>query len=222
VQVFRRELLQRNRVSRGKSTVVLLDRILGIPWVYDHVRPFVMGNPDPTPVFEMLGDCANDVLLDIGCGTGVALNYLERFGSYHGFDPDSSAVAAASRKHASSNIHFYARAVVAEDLASIRPTKALLMNLLHHLNDEGVLDLLRMLHAAPSITQVVTADPVYAPGRPIGNTLARLDRGKFVRTVDGMKQLLSQVPMEVRSSLVASPGRGWQTGFAADLRPRRD
>src|SRR5207244_492249 len=66
----------------------LYERILGHPFVYDHVRPRVVGGIDMSPVYDRLGAGAGSSVLDIGCGTGDALNYLHAVERYVGIDLD--------------------------------------------------------------------------------------------------------------------------------------
>lgn len=200
--------------------MVPLERVLGVPWVYTRLRPWLLGGIDLSPVFDLLGETDSDVLLDVGCGTGVALNYLHALREYHGFDPDARAIRYAERTYRASNVHFYNRLLDKADVASIRPTKALLLGLLHHLDAASVRDLLQMLGASQTISQVVTDDVFYAPGRHINNLLARLDRGKFVRTIPGMHGLFQQSPFEVKRSCLSASGNKLALYFIADLRPR--
>src|SRR3954470_15225895 len=73
----------------------LYQRLLGIPFVYDRVRPFVVGGIDMSPLFRNLQARRDDVILDVGCGTGMALDYLDGFAAYHGFDTDEVAIGFA-------------------------------------------------------------------------------------------------------------------------------
>lgn len=43
-------------------------------------------------VFEVVGDCAGLDVLDVGCGTGLALNYLAEHCQYTGIDPSAHMV----------------------------------------------------------------------------------------------------------------------------------
>jgi SAM-dependent methyltransferase len=161
-------------------------------------------------------------LLDVGCGTGVALNYLAAFHAYHGFDPDERAIKCAARARPASNVHLHNRLLDERELALVRPTKALLIGLLHHLDTRCALGLLRMLAAAPTLSQVVTLDVIYIQGRYLNNLLARLDRGKFVRTVPGMRALFQESPFYVKQFRISTSGNGFATYLIADLQPRAD
>ena len=46
----------------------LYQRILGDPFVYDRIRPLVVGGSDWSPLYRNLAVEPSDVILDVGCG----------------------------------------------------------------------------------------------------------------------------------------------------------
>jgi hypothetical protein len=95
--------------------------------------------------------------------------------------------------------------VTAADIASIRPTRVILCGLLHHLNDDECLDLLRMCARAPSVKRIVTSDVVYLPRQKVSNLLAYFDRGKFVRRQEEYFELIREAGLEIiRAEIVRS------------------
>src|SRR5205823_11969399 len=136
------------------------------------------------------GTGADDVVVDVGCGTGDALRYLPEFKAYHGFDIDPEAIEFA-RKAAVGRpgVRYEARELTDEDLRSIQPSRVILAGLLHHLDDESAAELLGMLARTKSIKRIVTQDPVFLRRERVSNLLAWLDRGRFVRTQDGYRGL---------------------------------
>ena len=54
-------------------------RVMGHPFVYETVRPFVVGGVDNSPVWRDLDVGPDDVVVDIGCGTGDGLKHLSAF-----------------------------------------------------------------------------------------------------------------------------------------------
>lgn len=191
----------------------IYQRIMGHPFVYNKIRPLVVGI-DMSPVYRQLHASADDVIVDVGCGTGDALNYLSDFRAYHGFDTDETAIAFARQRAAGranrDKISFTAGLLTAGDLARIQPTSLVMYGLLHHLTDEQAVALMRMCAATPSIGRMVTQDVVYLSGELISNALARLDRGRHVRRIDGYKRLVEQAGLRVVSEeIIAShPTRG--------------
>lgn len=189
----------------------LYDRILGHPFVYHHVRPLVVGI-DYRPQYEALDARADARILDIGCGGGDALRYLARFASYHGFDTDEVAISFARQRPESAqpNVHFVTALVNSTNFEEIRPTHVVMNGLLHHLDDEDAVDLLKMCAATDTVLRVVTNDTVYLPGEPLNNIMARLDRGRFVRDIEGYRDLVSRAGLTIaRQEAVRShPTRG--------------
>jgi SAM-dependent methyltransferase len=179
-------------------------RLLGHPFVYNRLRPWVVGGIDMTAFYESLEAKTTDVIVDVGCGTGDALRYLSSFKAYYGFDIDARAVEfARARAAGRPEVTFEARLVTAEDLESLRPSLVILAGLLHHLDDEQAVRLLELLAGAPSIRRIATQDVVYLPGERVSNILARLDRGRFVRNEDGYRALVERAGLRIESLRIA-------------------
>ena len=183
-------------------------RLLGHPFVYDRIRPFVVGGIDWSPLFGNLDAGPDDVILDVGCGTGMAHQYLRGFRAYYGFDTDPVAIKTASEKTAAANVYYDCRVVTPEDVARIRPTRIVLAGILHHLSDAECLALLGSCGGVPSVKRIATSDVVYLPGEHVSNALAFFDRGKFVRRRPPYVALASQAGLRVvREEIVRSHPR---------------
>jgi SAM-dependent methyltransferase len=185
--------------------VLIYQRLLGHPFIYNHIRPFVVGGIDWSPLYNNLEAGPEDVILDVGCGTGIAHEYLPEFAAYHGYDTDPVAIKFARDKTSAANVSYECRLVAAADIARIRPTRMILSGLLHHLSDDECLALLQMCANAPSLKRIATSDVVYLPRQNVSNLLAYFDRGKFVRTQDGYLDLIRKAGLEiVRAEIVRS------------------
>jgi hypothetical protein len=57
----------------------LYRKILGHPFVYDQIRPRVVGGIEMGPLYDLLAPDATRVILDVGCGTGDALRHLSGY-----------------------------------------------------------------------------------------------------------------------------------------------
>jgi SAM-dependent methyltransferase len=194
--------------------VSLYQRLLGSPFVYNKVRPLVVGGIDMSASYGNLGAGPGDVVVDVGCGTGDALTYLAAFAAYHGFDTDEIALAhareRATQRPDRAQIHLHARTFEVTDATALAPTRVMLSGLLHHLSDDEATALLSLLARTPSVVRIATNDPVYLPGQTISNLFAWADRGKHVRTQGGYLSLVERAGLHViKNEVVRShPTRG--------------
>jgi SAM-dependent methyltransferase len=165
-------------------------KLFGHPFVYDKVRPFVLGGIDYSRMYASLDAGPDSVVLDIGCGTGNALEYLTSFSRYVGIDTDEKAVRAArSRYGKRDDVTFFSKICTPADIDSIRPTHVVLAGVLHHLDDESARSLLALVRTSPALRRVGTLDIVYVRGMIINNVLASLDRGRHCRKAERYRAL---------------------------------
>jgi SAM-dependent methyltransferase len=182
------------------AAMSLYQTILGHPFVYNHVRPFVVGGVDNSTSYGALGAGREDVVLDVGCGTGDAMNYLPEVAAYHGYDTDPVAIEFARKQATEKHLASWQFEVGIVDRAlteKIAPTRVMLCGLLHHLSDDQALDLLRALGSVKSVKRIATSDVVYLPGKHLSNLFAWLDRGKFVRAVSGYRSLIERAGLRI-------------------------
>jgi len=172
----------------SSTRVSLRDKILGVPFIYNVIRPFVVGGIDMGPVLSPLNVRDSDVVVDVGCGTGVALEHLPAFRRYVGFDSDARALAAALRRketrvrtRGAEDVEFRNSTVDAAAIAELAPDVVILAGLLHHLDDGTCESLLRTLQRSPKLRAVVTLDVTFLPERFFNNLLTILDRGQYPR-----------------------------------------
>jgi SAM-dependent methyltransferase len=167
-------------------------------FVYDKVRPLLVGGVDLSPLYEQI-QRPDAVILDVGCGTGSALRYLDAFESYVGIDTDPIAVGHARSRYESSKASFSAQICTPDDVRRVAPTHAVLAGVLHHLSDDEAANLLKSLRESPRLERVLTADIVFLPGHPLGNLLASIDRGEFCRDERGYRKLVEGSGLVLKS-----------------------
>jgi len=197
-------------------------KIMGKPLVYDYLRPLFLGGITVKPAYDWLNPVDNEVILDVGCGTGVALSYLTGFSQYHGFDTDEIALAALKERYGNvSNVNIYNRHVTQSAVEQINPHKVLMMGLLHHVNDEVAISLLQSMTRSKNLIKIVSIDVFYGKGAKhlTSNALASLDRGKFIRTPEGYKELLKSTTLHIHDEMYLRSGNGLACYYIMDIRP---
>jgi len=183
---------------RYEPNVSWYRRILGVPFVYERVRPLVLGGIDTSPVYQLLQAGPEDTVLDVGCGTGVALRHLEGFSRYVGFDTDPIAVRhAREREGQRPEVTFFDRALTEDDVREWVPDLAVLSGLFHHLSDEDAIGLLRVLATSSRLRRVTTLDVSFFPHQLLNNLLTVLDRGQYPRRPEGYAHLAEAAGYEV-------------------------
>jgi SAM-dependent methyltransferase len=181
-------------------------KLLGHPFVYDQIRPRVVGGIDMRGLYEMLHGAAERVVLDVGCGTGDALRHLSSFEKYVGVDTDPIAIDAAKARWGSRpGVSFECREIRAADVVDLAPTGVVLSGVLHHCSNTDAEGILRLASGSPRLVRVVTSDIVFLPGALFNNVLAMMDRGRYCRDPDAYGALARRAGLEVeRGSIVGS------------------
>ena len=138
-----------------------------------------------------------DFVLDIGCGTADIRLYLPDV-KYFGFDPNAHYVEAAKKRLSEARktgtlLHATLDMAALTELPKFDIVLA--SGVLHHLNDEEVIQLGKLSKSAlKKGGRLVTIDPCFVEHQsPIANFLISHDRGQHVRDVNGYQKLMSSV-----------------------------
>jgi len=169
------------------------------PLLYESKRLFYLGGLPFAQTLQLIDSRDSDVILDVGCGPGYYAEKL-KFKSYIGFDSNPRAIEAA-RRRGIPNATFVVGDVMGYDFKSLKPTKAVLSGILHHLNDTEAVHLLDSL--AKIVTQwIVTEDPIFSTYHIFNNLLCRLDRGEFVRSDTELEALIARTELRIEKKLI--------------------
>lgn len=199
-----------------------LGAVYAHPFVYEKLRPLVLGRLDYAQIYAWLGDVGGQSVLDIGCGYGDALRYLRGFGSYHGFDVDARALQHLKRRHPDPRVHVHPEPLDEATLRRIRPDAGVAVGLLHHLSDGEASALLALLGEAPSLRRVITLDTVQVRGARLNNLIAYLDRGRHVRTPEQYVELVRGGPFAVAKQDLSLDRAGRRMAYYFSMCLERD
>lgn len=186
----------------------LYRKLLGHPFVYDQIRPRVVGGIEMQRFYDLLPRAARRVVLDVGCGTGDALRYLDAYESYLGIDTDGVAIEAARKRWGNRpNVRFEQRMLEANDIEGLAPTGVVLSGVLHHLTNAEAQDVLGLAAGSPHLVRIITSDIVFLPGKLFNNVMAMMDRGRYCRDPDAYASLARRAGLTVESgtTIASSP-----------------
>lgn len=177
---------------------------LSLPSVYDFVQNLVGARRARRALCtHYLRPRPEDLMVDVGCGTGEMLEALPADIRYVGFDLSQRYIDSA-RTRFGNRARFECLDVAQADSLDIRDIDlALAFGLLHHLDDHEVRGLLCTLKGLlrPG-GRVVTVDPTLTPGQhPVAAFVARRDRGRNVRSPEDYRALACSVFVEVESEV---------------------
>jgi SAM-dependent methyltransferase len=153
-----------------------------------------------------------DRVLDIGCGTAEARDFLPAV-EYYGFDPNPKYIRTAQKRLRDVPGCTFLCATVDEAVLGTLPKFdiVLALGVLHHLDDEAVVRLAKLAKGAlKEKGRLILVDPCFVEGQsPVARFFARLDRGQHVRDVKGYRDLMNTafgvVTTEIRNDLIRFP-----------------
>ncbi|MDG2026678.1 MAG: class I SAM-dependent methyltransferase [Acidimicrobiales bacterium] len=159
-------------------------RIFSVPSIYRFAQRAIgaeqLRSRLVTDLFQI---SAGDRILDLGCGPADILPYLPEV-EYIGFDHSASYIAAAKSRFGDRGT-FVQAGTTDFDIDAVAPCDvAMMIGVLHHLDDRQAVDALQTAAAALGPAgRFVSIDPTFTDGQhPVSRFLASRDRGQHVRT----------------------------------------
>jgi SAM-dependent methyltransferase len=136
-------------------------------------------------------------VLDIGCGPGELVPFLQGL-EYVGLDQSAEYIAAARQHYPEAR--FVCERIGDHVVRGETFDLALAIGVLHHLDDDDALTLLRVARASLRRGgRLVTLDGCHVPGQHrVSRWLLSHDRGRHVRARDEYARLMRQVFADVR------------------------
>lgn len=179
--------------------------ILSHPSVYDFTQSVLgAGRSRKKLVRDYIRAKPGDILLDIGCGTAELIPYLPADIEYVGFDLSSQYIEAARRRYGT-RARFKCM-----DIAQFNDTLikdgadiVLAIGILHHLDDEPALALIRTAWSKlkPGGRLVTLDGTLTGTQSRMARHIILRDRGQNIRTPAGYRELAEQEFSSVRATV---------------------
>jgi SAM-dependent methyltransferase len=183
----------------------VLQKVLEVPRAFDLYQRLVGGHESKRRfVNEHVRAEVGDKVLDIGCGTGALRLLMPRRLVYLGVEIDPSYVEVA-RSRLGDDGEVVCADIGAFDFPVGREFDlAIAYGVFHHLDDRTArlaVDVAAM--ALGNGGRFVMSEPCWVPGQgPFERLLMRLDRGRFVRTIDDYAALVKSRFTRVETHIV--------------------
>ena len=167
----------------------MVERVMEQPWVYSLWQaPFA--DAKFSPVQQQLDRRPARSVLDVGCGPGTNAGRF-RDAEYVGVDINERYLAMARARYPGT---FVQADLARDDLASLGSFDTIVINsFLHHLPDGIVDDVMRRIAARLEPGGVVHILELVLPDRMgLPRLMARLDRGRYARSIEAWRALLGR------------------------------
>ncbi|MFM9843258.1 MAG: class I SAM-dependent methyltransferase [Dongiaceae bacterium] len=188
-----------------------LHGFLVFPRIYRNLQSLLRkeGSADVV-ISNYMGPLAGRRILDVGCGPGTLLQFLDEV-NYTGIDRNERYIIEAQARYGSRGRFILADVGEVAGMGFPPFDIVTMFGLLHHLDDGQAAGLFAAVR--PLLREggrVVTVDPCFVDRQnPIAWLLARMDRGRNVRRADAYRALAAaafpKVELHVRSDLLRLP-----------------
>lgn len=170
--------------------------ILTHPWAYKALQTAVgAGKFRRYFIDHYVRPKSGERILDIGCGPGEIMPYLPAGVEYVGYDISADYIAFAKQRFGGRG-DFYAAPFQESELGRHQPfDTAIVIAVLHHLDDEEARRLLSLLkRAVRPGGRIITADLVSIDGQnPVAQMMVDWDRGQNVRRANEYAALATPI-----------------------------
>lgn len=178
---------------------------LAVPLLYELIQKLLGGHRARKRVVEQhVRPRAGMRVLDIGCGTGQVVAFLPQV-TYTGFDLSPRYIAAAQRRFGHKAAFFCADVTTTKDIVNgkERFDRVLALGVIHHLDDDGVKELIRLARRAmPEGGRFISLDPLATEAQSwLGRLLIQGERGRYVRSLPELQRLFAGISNDFHATV---------------------
>ena len=180
-----------------------LRSVLSLPKIYQFLQNILSKDAGLSTLMSHIDAKEDDVVLDVGCGTGDIINFLPGNIKYLGLDLSQKYIEAAKKKHSDKGM-FFQSSVADFDYSKIgKPDVVILIGVLHHLNDDEVKQVFSEIgKIKKENTRVVTIDCCYTdPQNFLAKKIISMDRGQNVRFQNEYEALMQPYVKKIESKI---------------------
>lgn len=170
-----------------------LHNLLQSPRLYTNLRGILTFGVRKAPLRTALNLNDGEKILDLACGTGDYSPIVNsENNSYLGLDINEKYIHSAIKKHSAPFRKFNVQDILELKFDENEFDKSLYIGIMHHLNDE---DNLIILKALKQITKKRIFVLDWSPGgfNILTGLFSKLDRGKYIRNINEQVELISKV-----------------------------
>ena len=139
-------------------------------------------------------------VMDIGCGTGTLVEYLE-LKDYLGVDLNPDFIALAKKKYP--QYDFKVLNIVTQKFPKRKFKFLFMMNVLHHLTDEQINKVFKSIKKFGGFDEFVIVES--RPRNFFGRVLGKFDAGSNFRKYDYLKSLINKSFRIKSSKIITAP-----------------
>lgn len=172
-------------------TKSLFKIVFDIPFLYQSLRNIATFVIRIKPIVQALDLKDTDKILDVGCGNGEYSKIVDSKGYYLGIDKDPNFIKRAKDKFKNKNVKFLLADILQINIFDESFDKAILIFVMHHIDDNECELLLRRLGNIVK-DRLVIVENVYTKYHILNNILCKLDRGAFIRTLEKQKMFIGK------------------------------
>jgi ubiquinone/menaquinone biosynthesis C-methylase UbiE len=161
----------------------IIYNILSSPFIYSSFQKLMKGDKIRKKILTNVIKKNNPHILDIGCGLGDSLDYINN-AVYYGYDISKRYINHAKKKYKTKG-NFICRNFTKKEIKKLpKFDYTLLIGILHHLTNKQIINLLKLIKIVlKKDGKIITLDPIYKDKQNFfAKFLISHDRGMNIKT----------------------------------------